>query len=129
VSATTEFEHQVAFDRRQLVDTVKKAVCGHAPGSKLPSSVLKPLVEMNFHIIITTDCDFLINDALIAKGKQPIPSSYCQNEDGIRKPTGDYDEPSPAADRPFVLKSLGDITSDLESIVFTVEDYFQWVCE
>lgn len=89
---------------------------------KKPSPALSLLAQLPFQILVTTNYDSLLEDALRAAGKTPDPFYY--DPDGT-EPTRDVDD-DPTADRPMVLKIHGDLARR-ESVVITDEDYIRFV--
>jgi SIR2-like domain len=108
--------YEIARSRRHLVDALQNAV----QTGRHPSPMLHALAELDFPLIITTNYDQLLENALAANGKQPRVAVYTPN----LEPTVDYREPT--ADSPIVFKIHGDISRP-ETVVVTDEDYIQFV--
>jgi hypothetical protein len=108
--------YEVARSRRQLVDAVANAV----QLGRRPSPMLHALADLGFPLIITTNYDQLLENALAVAGRQPRVAVYTPKLEA----TTDYRDPSPES--PIVFKIHGDITRP-ETIVVTDEDYIQFV--
>jgi hypothetical protein len=107
---------EIEQSRHRLVDAVRDAV----QVGKQPSPMLRALAELEFPLIITTNYDQLLEQALAAAGKQPRVAVYTPE----LEPTTDYRDPTPES--PVVFKIHGDIARP-ETIVITDEDYIQFV--
>jgi hypothetical protein len=108
--------YELECGREMLVDMIAKAVdVGE------PSPMVRALASMDFPIIITTNYDQLMEQALREVGKDPRVTIYSADENAE---TIDIDDPSP--ERPVVYKLHGDIR-DRVSLVVTDEDYIQFV--
>ena len=105
--------------RGKLVNAVRRAV---ALG-KTPSPALRALAELNFPLIITTNYDNLLEDALQLAGKNPSPAVVYQPKAAAR-PEDPLQDPSEKS--PFIFKIHGDINAP-ESLVITDEDYIDFV--
>jgi hypothetical protein len=107
---------EIERSRHQLVEAVRDAV----QVNRRPSPMLRALAELDFPLIITTNYDQLLENALAAAGKQPRVAVYTPE----LEPTTDYRDPTPES--PVVFKIHGDIARP-ETIVVTDEDYIQFV--
>jgi SIR2-like domain len=115
----TSLLYETTFKRNQLVTTIRDAV----QTGKRSSPVLCGLADLNFPLVITTNFDQLLEDALTQSGKHPNVSVY--NKDWV--PTAQYaGTGDPTSGEPFVLKIHGDIGSP-ESIVITDQDYIHFI--
>ncbi len=108
--------YQIDQGRNKLVEEVRENV----QIGKFPSPALEALAELPFSVIITTNYDRLLENALTNHGKTPLPVVY--DPEG-RGPTPN---PKPTINMPVVFKMHGDIMQP-ESIVITDEDYIQFV--
>jgi hypothetical protein len=108
--------YEISRSRHQLVDAVTDAV----QTGKRPSSMLRALAELDFPLVITTNYDQLLENALVGAGKQPRVAMYTPN----LEPTTDHRDPTPQS--PIVFKIHGDIARPT-TIVITDEDYIQFV--
>lgn len=108
--------YELERTRRQLVDEIRTRV----HDGKRPSPALRALAELDFPIVITTNYDQLLEQALVLAGKQPRVSVYSPNLEA----TIDFRDPSPQ--NPVVFKVHGDVDRP-ETIVVTDEDYIQFV--
>jgi hypothetical protein len=108
--------YEIARSRRQLVDAVANAV----QVGRWPSPMLQALAQLGFPLVITTNYDQLLENALTAAGRQPRVAVYTPKLEA----TTDYRDPSPES--PIVFKIHGDISRP-ETIVVTDEDYIQFV--
>ncbi len=108
--------YEISRSRHQLIDAVTAAV----QTGKRPSPMLRALAELGFPLVITTNYDQLLENALVGAGKQPRVAMYTPN----LEPTIDYRDPT--AQSPIVFKIHGDIARP-ETIVITDEDYIQFV--
>lgn len=108
--------YEIARSRHQLVDAVTTAV----QTGKQPSPMLEALARLDFPLVITTNYDQLLENALRAAGKEPRVAVYTPR----LEPTTDYRDPT--AESPIVFKIHGDVSRP-ESIVITDEDYIQFV--
>jgi hypothetical protein len=108
--------YEMSRSRHQLVDEIRRAV----QDGKRPSPALRALAELDFPLVITTNYDQLLENALVLAGKQPRISVYTPQ----LEPTDDYRDPSVQA--PVVFKIHGDVARP-ETIVVTDEDYIQFV--
>jgi hypothetical protein len=108
--------YELENGREMLVDMIAEAV---DMGS--PSPMVRALASMDFPIIITTNYDQLMEQALRDHGKEPRVTVYSADEN---EETIDIDDPSP--ERPVVYKLHGDIRERV-SLVVTDEDYIQFV--
>jgi SIR2-like protein len=109
--------YEIDRSRRQLVDSVKRAV----QGGKKPSPMVNALAELDFPVVITTNYDRHFENALLAAGKDPRVSVYSPAQD--QETTEHYD---PTPDSPIVVKIHGDISRP-ETLVLTDEDYIQFI--
>lgn len=108
--------YEIERSRRQLVEEIRANV----HDGKRPSPALRALAELDFPIIITTNYDQLLEQALVQAGKQPRVSVYTPK----LETTVNFLDPTPES--PVVFKVHGDV--DLpETIVVTDEDYIQFV--
>lgn len=105
--------------RGKLVNAVRRAV---ALG-KEPSLALRALAELNFPLIITTNYDNLLEDALQLAKKEPSPAVVYQPR-ATARPEDPLQDPSP--ENPLIFKIHGDINAP-ESLVITDEDYIDFV--
>ena len=118
-SGRTSLFYETTFKRNQLVTTIRDAV----QAGKKSSPVLCGLADLNFPLVITTNFDQLLEEALTQSGKHPNVSIY--NKDWV--PTAQYaGTGDPTSGEPFVLKIHGDIGSP-ESIVITDQDYIHFI--
>ena len=108
--------YEIARSRHQLVNAVTDAV----QTGKRPSPMLEALARLDFPLVITTNYDQLLENALRAAGKEPRVAIYTPR----LEPTTDYRDPT--AESPIVFKIHGDVSRP-ESIVITDEDYIQFV--
>jgi hypothetical protein len=109
---------ETTLGRKSLVDALET----YLKVGKKPSPVLKMLAALPFKIIITTNYDRLLDDALKEADKHPVrivynPKSGERTEDMATDPT---------AERPLLFKMHGDF-DQRESIVVTDEDYITFV--
>jgi SIR2-like domain len=112
------FETTPGLGRKSLVDSVE----AYLKGGKKPSPVLKMLAALPFKIIITTNYDQLLDDALRESGKGPFRIVYSPR---LGEPTEDMTG-DPTEKQPLVFKMHGDL-EHRESIVITDEDYITFV--
>ncbi len=108
------FEKTAGLGRSSLVDFLDT----HLKVGKKPSPILKMLAALPFRIIVTTNYDQLLENALVESEKHPVIFVYNPHLD---EPTPDMAE-DPTAERPLVFKMYGDIDRP-DSIVITDEDY------
>lgn len=108
--------YEMERSRRQLVDEIRTSV----HDGKRPSPALRALAELDFPLIITTNYDQLLEQALRLADKQPRVSIYSPSLEA----TVDFRDPSPQ--NPVVFKVHGDVDR-AETIVVTDEDYIQFV--
>lgn len=108
--------YEISRSRHQLVQAVTDAV----QTGKRPSPMLRALAELDFPLVITTNYDQLLENALVGAGRQPRVAMYTPN----LEPTADHRDPT--AQSPIVFKIHGDIARP-ETIVITDEDYIQFV--
>jgi hypothetical protein len=108
--------------RGELCRNIKQAIAER----KEPSPALLGLATLRFPLIITTNYDHLLEQALERAGKQPFISRYQKNDGKEHAPTPEYPEAVPSPDRPFVCKLHGDI-DEAQSIVVTDEDYIHFI--
>lgn len=109
--------YEITRNRAQLVESVVEAV--HA--GKQPSPMLRALAELDFPLIITTNYDQLLEQALRDVDKQPRQMVYTPSE---LVPTPDRRDQTVMS--PIVVKLHGDVFTP-ESIVITDEDYIRFV--
>jgi hypothetical protein len=108
--------YEMERSRHQLVEEIRTSV----QDGKQPSPALRALAELDFPLIITTNYDQLLEQALVLAGKQPRISVYSPSLEA----TVDFRDPSPQ--NPVVFKVHGDVDRP-ETIVVTDEDYIQFV--
>ena len=108
--------YEIARSRHQLVDAVTDAV----QTGRRPSPMLQALARLDFPLVITTNYDQLLENALRAAGKEPRVAVYTPR----LEPTTDYRDPT--VESPVIFKIHGDVSRP-ESIVITDEDYIQFV--
>jgi hypothetical protein len=108
--------YEIARSRHQLVDAVTDAV----QTGKRPSPMLGALAQLDFPLVITTNYDQLLENALRAAGKEPRVAVYTPR----LEPTTDHRDPT--VESPIIFKIHGDVSRP-ESIVITDEDYIQFV--
>ncbi len=108
--------YEMERSRHKLVEEIRTSV----QVGKRPSPALRALGELDFPLIITTNYDQLLEQALVLAGKQPRVSVYTPNLEA----TVDFRDPSPQ--NPVVFKVHGDVDRP-ETIVVTDEDYIQFV--
>jgi SIR2-like domain len=104
--------------RKVLVDLLQKFLME----GKKPSAAVKMLAAMPFRIVVTTNYDRLLEQALIQQGKDPDIFVYDPDEN---RPTRDSTD-DPTEKRPRLFKMHGDLQKK-ESIVITDEDYITFV--
>ena len=125
---------EIKRTRKQLVDQLTKAV----QTGKTPSPALRALAELDFPLVITTNYDRLLEEALTRAGKTWRLSVYNKQRNvktvdfrdarplGRTGPVDPLRLVAPDPQNPFVLKIHGDIV-DRKSIVITDEDYIHFV--
>jgi hypothetical protein len=109
----TFFENR--FSRHRLVQTIAREV----QEQRRPSPILQMLASLDFPLIISTNQDGLLEEALYKAGKQPrlaiyTPDSQRTDDPDIR-----------GADSPIVYKLHGDLGHP-ESVVVTDEDLMKF---
>lgn len=110
--------YEMKRDRNQLVTAVQDAV-GRATK---PSAAVRALAELDFPLILTTNYDQLLEQALVKTDKRPRKGVY--DPTGI-EPTMDFPDGAEDPQRPFVFKIHGDVDVP-KSVVITDEDYIQF---
>jgi SIR2-like domain len=108
------------FGRKYLIDELEKHLRDN--NKKKPSPALKMLAALPFKIIVTTNFDLLLDNALQEAGKTPVRIVY---NPSLGKPTKDM-VGVPTAERPLLFKMHGDL-DQRESIVITDEDYITFI--
>jgi hypothetical protein len=109
---------EITLTRRGLVEKLQEFLTE----GKKPSVAVKMLAAMPFRIIVTTNYDQLLEQALLQLGKRPRVCIYDPDEN---HPTPDpVDDPTER--RPLLFKMHGDL-QQRESIVITDEDYITFV--
>jgi hypothetical protein len=108
-------------NRGPLIQLIRAAV----HNGKQPSPLLLLLASLPFSIIITTNYDQLLEQALSIVGKQPVKSIYKPSYNAPER-ADPYPDGEPTPQQPFVLKMHGDIDKP-ESIVITDDDYIRFV--
>jgi hypothetical protein len=111
--------YESALGRPQLVADISQAVSQ----GKTPSPVLRAMAQLDFPLIITTNYDQLLEQALTAAGKPYDTCVYSPDDTAV---TRDISGGLPSAANPFLLKIHGDINNP-PSIVVTDDDYIQFV--
>jgi hypothetical protein len=93
-----------------------------------PSEPHQVLAGLPFRIFITTEPSSLLEDALVAAGKEPQAEICRWNERVERLPSTYDDDPAywPTAQRPLVYHLFGRI-SHPDSLVLTEDDYFDYL--
>ncbi|MGN6188915.1 MAG: SIR2 family NAD-dependent protein deacylase [Conexibacter sp.] len=110
--------YEIGRSRKDLV----KAIAQQVEDGKRPSSALQALAELDLPLVITTNYDTLLEQALRQAGKEPRVS--------IRSMHGNLDAYLADLDpkRPIVVKLHGDIGHG-DTLVVTDEDYIDFVRE
>jgi hypothetical protein len=108
------------FGRKYLIDELEKHLRDN--NKKKPSPALKMLAALPFKIIVTTNFDLLLDNALQEAGKTPVRIVY---NPSLGKPTKDM-VGVPTEERPLLFKMHGDL-DQRESIVITDEDYITFI--
>jgi hypothetical protein len=108
------------FERSQGRDNLVRAVREAVHVGKRPSPLLGALAELGFSLVITTNYDQLLEDALTAAGRKPRVSVYSPR---LEK-TKTFRDACP--EDPVVYKIHGDIAEG-ESIVITDENYIDFL--
>lgn len=116
------YEFAKGLGRNALVDSLVE----HLSTGKEPSPALHMLAGLPFKIIVTTNYDHLLEEALDAAGKEPLRLVYNKIPE---TPSQDVDvEYAPTSQRPLLFKIHGDLDPDhRDSIVITDEDYIGFV--
>jgi hypothetical protein len=109
---------EITLGRKRLVDSLEE----HLMAGKKPSPALKMLAALPFKIIVTTNYDRLLEEALRESSKTPFLIVYNQRLGEHTKDT----TPDPTAERPLLFKMHGDL-DQRESIVITDEDYITFI--
>jgi len=109
---------ETTLDRKSLVDSLEK----HLMAGKKPSPALKMPAALPFKIIVTTNYDRLLEEALREFNKDPFPTVY--NPEFGERAKDMPGEPTP--ERPLLFKMHGDL-NHRESIVITGEDYITFI--
>jgi len=104
--------------RKALVDSL----VDHLGKGKRPSPALHMLAALPFKIIVTTNYDQLLEQALHDCGKREVLFVYDPTQEAHSQDM--FDEPTP--ERPLLFKIHGDLDRR-ESIVITDEDYIGFV--
>jgi hypothetical protein len=112
------FETTPGLGRRTLVDCLDK----YLGTGREPSPVLQMLATMPFRIIVTTNYDRLLDDALTRADKNPFRIVYNPT---IGEPAEDMAD-DPTSERPLVFMMHG-VLDQRDSIVITDEDYITFV--
>ncbi len=108
------------FERSQGRANLVRAVREAVQFRKRPSPLLGALAELGFPVVITTNYDQLLEDALAAAGRRPRVSVYTPR---LEK-TKTFRDPS--VEEPVVYKIHGDI-EQAESVVITDENYIDFL--
>jgi hypothetical protein len=107
---------------RSLTDHLRGEEGNEKKPEKKPSPALKMLAKLPFRILVTTNYDLLLEDALTDGKKNP----YCILYNPKSTEPTEIIEKEPTAQKPIIFKMHGDI-NQAKSIVITDEDYIHFV--